>query len=60
MSESNSSQSQVPLKMYIIVKRTVPDKFVPVITARASLVCYKKFENNPFIIEWINSIFKKV
>lgn len=48
------------MKMYIIVKDTVPDKLVPVITAHASLACYKKFEHNEDMIKWINETFKKV
>ncbi len=48
------------MKMYIIVKDDVPDKLVPVITAHASLACYKKFEENEHMVTWINSIFKKV
>jgi hypothetical protein len=38
----------------------VPDKLVPVITAHASLACYKKFETNENMIKWINGIFRKV
>lgn len=34
------------MKMYIIVKDNIPDKMVPVISAHASLACYKKFEEN--------------
>lgn len=48
------------MKMYILVKDTVPDKLVPVITAHASLACYKKFEDNEQMIQWINGIFRKV
>ena len=48
------------MKMYIIVKDDVPDKLVPVITAHASLACYKKFQENDIMIKWINGIFKKV
>lgn len=48
------------MKMYIIVLNTVPDKLVPVITAHASLACYKKFEDNENMIQWISGIFKKV
>lgn len=48
------------MKMYIIVKDNIPDKLVPVITAHASLACYKKFEDNEDMIKWINGIFKKV
>lgn len=48
------------MKMYIVVKDNIPDKFVPVITAHASLACYKKYETNDDMIQWINGIFKKV
>ena len=46
--------------MYIILKDDTPDKLVPLITAHASLACYKKFENNLDMKKWINGIFKKV
>lgn len=46
--------------MYILIKRDVPDKFVPVIAAHASLACFRKFEQNPNMQTWINGIFKKV
>lgn len=48
------------MKMYIIVKNDIPDKLVPVITAHASLACYKKYETNPNMQKWISGIFKKV
>lgn len=48
------------MKMYIVVKDSIPDKLIPVITAHASLACYKKFEENEQMIKWINGIFKKV
>jgi peptidyl-tRNA hydrolase len=48
------------MKMYIIVKDDIPDKLVPVITAHASLACYKKYETNRDMKKWINGIFKKV
>lgn len=46
--------------MYILIKESVPSKMAPVIAAHASLACYKKYENDPNMIKWINSIFKKV
>jgi len=46
--------------MYIIVKNNIPDKLVPVITAHASLACYKKYEQHADMIKWIHGIFKKV
>ena len=48
------------MKMYILIKRDVPDKLAPVIAAHASLACYKKFEGDPAMIEWINGIFYEV
>lgn len=46
--------------MYILIKREVPDKFAPVISAHASLACFRQFENTPNMQAWINGIFKKV
>ena len=48
------------MKMYILIKDTVPDKFAPVVAAHASLACYKKFEHEETMQQWITSIFKKV
>ena len=46
--------------MYILVKREIPDKIVPAITAHASLACFRKFEHTDNMQAWINGIFKKV
>ncbi len=46
--------------MYILIKDSVPAKFAPVIAAHASLACYKKFEEDENMQDWINSVFKKV
>lgn len=48
------------MKMYILLKNDIPNKFAPVIAAHASLACYKKFENNENMKAWINGVFKKV
>ncbi|WP_339924534.1 peptidyl-tRNA hydrolase [uncultured Cyclobacterium sp.] len=48
------------MKMYIVVKDNIPDKLIPVITAHASLACYKKFEENEQMKQWIGGVFKKV
>ncbi|SFD55520.1 aminoacyl-tRNA hydrolase [Flavobacterium phragmitis] len=48
------------MKMYILIKEDTPDKLVPVITAHASLACFRKFEHNENMQKWINGIFKKV
>jgi peptidyl-tRNA hydrolase len=48
------------MKMYILLKASVPDAFVPVIAAHASLACYKKYEADPDMQQWMQGIFKKV
>jgi peptidyl-tRNA hydrolase len=48
------------MKMYILVKRDIPDKLVPVITAHASLACFRKFEHTANMQTWITGSFKKV
>jgi len=48
------------MKMYIILLNNIPDKLAPVISAHASLACYKKFQNDERMEKWINGIFKKV
>lgn len=48
------------MKMYILIKDQVPDKFAPVIAAHASLACYKKYEDDADMQTWINSVFRKV
>ena len=48
------------MKMYILLKESVPNNLAPVIAAHASLACYKKFEKDSDMEIWINSIFRKV
>lgn len=48
------------MKMYILIKESVPNNLAPVIAAHASLACYKKFEEDSDMKNWINSIFRKV
>ena len=48
------------MKMYILLKESVPDAFAPVIAAHASLACFRKFEHEPEMQTWINGIFRKV
>jgi len=47
-------------KMYILVVGTVQDKYVPVITAHASLACYLKFKYKMEMDMWLRYSFKKV
>ena len=48
------------MKMYILLKASVPDTFAPVIAAHASLACYKKYEHDADMQQWIQGVFKKV
>jgi len=48
------------MKMYILLKASVPDGFAPVIAAHASLACYKKYEDDADMQQWMQGIFKKV
>lgn len=48
------------MKMYIFIKDNVPNDFVPVVAAHASLACYLTFENDPLMKEWQKTSFKKV
>ncbi len=48
------------MKMYIILLNNIPDRLAPVISAHASLACYKKFQTDERMVKWINGTFKKV
>ena len=48
------------MMMYILVKESIPNNLVPVITAHASLACFLKYEQDEEMQHWINSVFKKV
>ncbi len=48
------------MKMYILIKDSVPDKMAPVIAAHASLACYLRFEHDNDMQKWVKDVFKKV
>ncbi|MBD2769865.1 hypothetical protein IC235_18400 [Hymenobacter sp. BT664] len=48
------------MKMYLLVKENAPNKLVPVVTAHASLACFREYEQEEDMQHWINSVFKKV
>lgn len=52
--------NQSKLKMYILVRDSVPDEFAPVVSAHGALGCYLKFNGNPFMSKWVNGVFYKV
>lgn len=48
------------MKMYILVRESVPLSFAMVAVSHASLGCYLKYQNSPEIIEWLKGPFYKV
>ena len=48
------------MKMYILVLDDVPNDFVPVICAHSSLACFRKFEQDTDMQNWIENDFDKV
>jgi len=48
------------VKMYILIKDTVPLGMAVLAAAHASLKCYREFETTPEMKEWISGIFYKV
>jgi len=47
------------LKMYILVKGTIPSGKAIVGVAHASLACYLKYKNEPEVKQWIAGTFYK-
>jgi hypothetical protein len=48
------------MKMYILVKDSVPPGFAVLAAAHASLACYLKFQDSPEVKEWLSGPFYKV
>lgn len=48
------------MKMYILLKEGMKQGFVPLMAAHAAVACYKKFEDDPDMQEWVTNSFKKV
>ena len=48
------------MKMYILVKESVPVGFAVLATAHASLACYLKFRDSPEVKAWLAGPFYKV
>lgn len=47
------------MKMYILVRESVPLGFALVASAHASLACYLKFRESPEVAEWLAGPFFK-
>ena len=48
------------MKMYILIKDSIPEGFAVLAAAHASLAAYKKFEDDSQMQEWISATFYKV
>jgi peptidyl-tRNA hydrolase len=48
------------MKMYILIKESVPLGFAVLVAAHASLAAYLKFKDTPDIDEWLSGPFYKV
>lgn len=48
------------MKMYILIPDDVPDNYVPVSSAHASLINYKRYPNDIGMRCWLEQSFRKV
>lgn len=48
------------MKMYILIRRSVPRAFAILGAAHASLACYLKFRDSPEVASWLSGPFYKV
>ena len=48
------------MKMYILVRDSIPPGFAILAAAHASLACYLKFRDTPEIAAWLSGPFYKV
>jgi len=48
------------MKMYILIRESVPIGFSVLAAAHASLACYLKFHDSPEVITWLSGPFYKV
>ena len=48
------------MKMYILVKESVPTGIAILASAHASLACYLQFRDSPEVAEWLAGPFYKV
>jgi peptidyl-tRNA hydrolase len=47
------------MKMYILIKESIPSGFAMLASAHASLACYLKFKDTSEIAEWLSGPFFK-
>jgi peptidyl-tRNA hydrolase len=48
------------MKMYILIKDSVPEGFAMLAAAHASLAAYLRFKDSPEVVEWLSGRFYKV
>jgi peptidyl-tRNA hydrolase len=47
------------MKMYVLIRDSVPTGFAVLAAAHASLACYLRFKEAPEIAEWLSGPFRK-
>ena len=47
------------MRMYILIRESVPTGFAMLAAAHASLACYLKFKDTPEVAEWLSGPFYK-
>src|SRR4051794_23182785 len=48
------------MKMYVLIRESVPPGFAVLAAAHASLACYLKYRDTPEVAEWLSGPFFKV
>ncbi len=48
------------LRMLIVVKNDLPPEHVALTCSHASLAAYLKWKDDPILLEWVNTSFRKV
>ncbi len=48
------------MKMYILIRESVPAGFAILAAAHASLACYLRFRESPEVARWLSGSFSKV
>lgn len=57
---SHQQQEDRDMKMYVLVRESIPLGFAVLASAHASLACYLKFKDHPSVSEWLAGPFYKV
>lgn len=60
MAETEAVRDPKKLRMFTLVKDTIPPGFAINSTGHATLACYLKFQDDPVMKEWLAHSFSKV